>query len=270
MRVVVAVIVWMAVLAGAAEAHEPRLLQETFDGHGDPRVMVILGSGGGLEGVSWRVCRPHRPCSAPARPRLHPDERVLEPGRQPAGTTFVARVTYRGRTTPFRTPRWRGRVRDVATARLVGHPRVGAVVRAAPARWTGGWGGETDDLRVEVCTRPTSGCQTLLAPDHVGPDHISAAGAVRGLVSPCRRLPRGCRHRPALDRLPGRGRGSGHPAGSRRLLVAAGANLTCARLSPGLRPAGGVKRQTTSYSDREFRFGLDLILDGLERMVREG
>jgi hypothetical protein len=168
-RIGVALVVWMAVVVGAAVAQRAELTEEVFDGRGDPLIVVNPAPHGSEGRVSWMVCRPHQRCVVPARRLIEADGRVLRPGRQPAGTTFVGRVTYRGHTTAVRTRRWRGRVHAAAPARLIGDPRVGAIVQAAPARWAGGWGGESEDLRVEVCAQPTSGCQTLISPNYVGP-----------------------------------------------------------------------------------------------------
>jgi hypothetical protein len=169
MRLRLAAIVWVLVAGGVAQAQRPDVTQKTFDGRGNP-LLVDNPVPDGSHGINtWRICRPHERCFKPSARHVSDNGRVLEPGPQPAGTRFVARVTYRGRTRAVRTSAWRGRVRARRPARLRGAPSVGATIRPLAARWSGGWGGGWEDLRVEVCRRRTTGCQTLIAPTYVGP-----------------------------------------------------------------------------------------------------
>jgi len=86
---------------------------------------------------------------------------ILNPGPEPAGTVFVATATAGGRTYRAHMT-WQGTVKALSPPRVLGAPRFGAHVTAAAGTWTGGWGGEFDQLGVEACrTRAGTGCVVL-------------------------------------------------------------------------------------------------------------
>lgn len=83
------------------------------------------------------------------------------PGPQPAGTLFKVSARYHGRVYSS-SARWHGTVRAVSGPTLDGAARVGATVTALPARWTGGWATDTDQLGIEACrTQSASTCVML-------------------------------------------------------------------------------------------------------------
>ena len=133
----------------------PVQIQAVFDSAGNPS--LIANSGGSTP--SWTICPP-APGSA-CHPVPRTKHAILNPGREPAGTTFVATVRLGGRTYTARVT-WHGQVRAVAPPRVVGPTRFGARVTVAAGVWTGGWGDEFDQLGLEACRTPSgTGCVVL-------------------------------------------------------------------------------------------------------------
>lgn len=82
---------------------------------------------------------------------------VLRPGETPAGTVFALNGV--------RSKPWGGRIALATPPSLQGALRVGETVRAVAGTWSGGWGDELDELRIEACQDETATrCETLAAP----------------------------------------------------------------------------------------------------------
>lgn len=132
-------------------------IQAVFDPEGDPFVIADF-TGAGLP-PRWSICSPapNRTCDHLKQTRRS----SLAAGPEPAGTVFVATDTAGGHTYSARVS-WRGRVRALVPPRLLGPAKFGGHVTVAAGRWTGGWGGEFDQLGVEACkTRSGTGCVVL-------------------------------------------------------------------------------------------------------------
>jgi hypothetical protein len=142
-RLVLTLVLAFATLA--APAHALEIFSEV-DANGDPVVYAT-------QPVSWRAC-------------VATDCRTFEgdiwhAGESPPGTVFTA---YAG-TDGASLSGWGGRIAATAPPALGGTPVVGGYVWPLAATWSGGWGGELDDLRVEACK--DGACRTLSAPDWV-------------------------------------------------------------------------------------------------------
>ena len=158
-RVLLIAVVAAAVLPGVARAQQAAITQRVFDLDGNPQLVANPTPDGTKGTVSWAICRPAAPsCDAAG------SESVLEPGPQPAGTVFEASVDYGAQRTTDRSPAWGGRVTATTRPALAGHARVGRRVRARKARWTGGWGDESDLLLVQACRTKTARHCVILAP----------------------------------------------------------------------------------------------------------
>ena len=157
---------WVLAAAGPASAQTARVTQLVFDDAGLPELVANPVPHGDKGDVSWAKCAPGGACS-PAG--VGPG---LEPGDVPAGTSFVATVSYQGTTTSDTSPPWLGRVTATGSPLLDGPARAGATVTPRAAAWSGGWGSEYDDLRVEACRTPAAArCQTVSAPGEDYPDN---------------------------------------------------------------------------------------------------
>jgi hypothetical protein len=131
-------------------------IQAVFDTRGNPLLVANFSPNGGLAKPHWAICRPGATCTPAGK-----HHRKLEPGAQPAGTVFRATVTYHGRSYAAAAV-WHGRVHSILAPSLAGAPMLGTIVRPIAGRWTGGWGGETDQLGVEACrTRAGGRCVML-------------------------------------------------------------------------------------------------------------
>jgi hypothetical protein len=130
-------------------------IQAVFGKAGDP--VVIANFNGARLPPRWTICKPGLACD-----HLKQTHRSsLVSGPEPAGTVFVASDTAGGHTYSASVT-WHGRVRALAPPRLLGPAKFGAHVSVAAGRWTGGWGGESDQLGVEACTtRSATGCIVL-------------------------------------------------------------------------------------------------------------
>lgn len=153
------VLAWF-VLPAAASAQTARISQQVFDPQGDPLLTANPSPDGAKGEVTWPICSPGSgPC------RLAAPGPVLTPGEQPAGTTFLASVEFEGQASSDTSDPWLGRVTATAPPRLEGKPVVGKTVTPSAATWTGGWGGEYEDLRVQACRTATAQrCKSLTAP----------------------------------------------------------------------------------------------------------
>lgn len=157
-RVVLIALAAAALLPGAARAQQAAITQRVFDLDGNPQLVANPSPDGTKGSVSWAICLPGAAACNPAG-----SEQVLEPGPQPAGTVFEASVDYQGSVTTDRSPAWGGRVTATARPVLAGRAVVGRRVRARPARWTGGWGDESDLLLVQACRTKTARHCVILA-----------------------------------------------------------------------------------------------------------
>lgn len=132
-------------------------IQAVFDSHGNPS--LVANSGGAGPAPRWSICAP--PPGAGCVETQQTRFPFLNPGPEPAGTSFVATEAAGGRTYSA-TVTWQGRVTAVTPPRVVGSPRFRAHVTAIAGRWIGGWGTESDQLGVEACrTRRGKGCVVL-------------------------------------------------------------------------------------------------------------
>ena len=131
--------------ASAAQAQTAEISQEVFGDDGHPTLVANPSPDGSRGTVSWRICAPDGAC------RAGPQDRFLEPGSVPPGTTFEATVDDAGERTTDRSRPWLGRVTATAPARLEGRAALGERVEARPATWSGGWGDEHDQLHVVAC-----------------------------------------------------------------------------------------------------------------------
>jgi|SRR5579884_2009666 len=135
-------------------------IQAVFDARGNPVLVANFTPDGSLARPAWSICRPaalgrRQACVFAAAPI------ALQPGREPAGTRFLAWARFRGRRY-VASVTWRGRVRALARPGVDGTPRVGAAVLPLPGRWAGGWGTESDQLGLEACrTRSGRHCVML-------------------------------------------------------------------------------------------------------------
>jgi hypothetical protein len=173
-------LVLMLVLTAAGDGQPRRLTLLSFDGRGRPVINMNAGPNGTEGWVFWRVCHPQTRCVKPRASRVFAHGRVLRPGAEPAGTTFVGRVLYHGEIRYKETSRWRGQVRANRRPRVRGIAQVGAWVAAEPARWSGGWGVERHDLRLEACRRRYGRCHTVAAPLYVGPSRVQLSPDLAG------------------------------------------------------------------------------------------
>jgi hypothetical protein len=151
------------VCAGNASAQTADINQQIFDRAGNPRLVASPSPDSNLGTVSWSICLPGQASCAVAAPQLV-SGRSLEPGQQPAGTTFEAAVDYAGQRTVARSSSWLGTVTLRTAPHLVGRAVIGRTVRVQPGTWSGGWGTERNGLRIQACpTRATTDCRTLSA-----------------------------------------------------------------------------------------------------------
>ncbi|MDQ6750314.1 MAG: hypothetical protein M3Z33_06145 [Actinomycetota bacterium] len=147
------------VLPAVAGAQTAKVTQHVFDELGDPLLIANSIPDGSKGTVTWAIC----PAAGSCRPAGTGAE--LKPGEQPAGTTFDATVDYGGQVSSDRSKPWLGRVRATGAPRLDGKPVVGERVTPMPGPWSGGWGDESEDLRVQACRSPAgTDCKSLSAP----------------------------------------------------------------------------------------------------------
>jgi hypothetical protein len=134
-----------AFAALAAPAHALQIFGEV-DANGDP--VVYAG-----QSVTWQACLGSA-CRAF-------DADTWQAGETAPGTVFTARAGSEAASLPG----WGGRLGATSAPALGGHAVVGGTVWPVAAKWSGGWGGERDDLRVEACKQAV--CRTLAAPEWV-------------------------------------------------------------------------------------------------------
>jgi hypothetical protein len=168
-----------AMTAGASfvpanhRARAPRYavaIQAVFDSDGNPVLVANFSPNGSLANPHWAICSSGSSGHCIDTASQH---RALEPGPEPAGTRFVATARYAGRTYSAAVT-WRGRVQAVGAPALLGTSREGAVVEPVRARWTGGWGGELDQLGVEACATASGTRCRMLGGGELGcPDNTS-------------------------------------------------------------------------------------------------
>ncbi len=133
-------------------------IQAVFSATGNPLLVADFSPNGALAIPRWSICAPAPQSTCTSAASKH---RTLTPGPEPAGTRFVARARYAGRTYSAAVT-WQGRVQALTAPALEGPLREGGTVTPLPAQWTGGWSGDSDQLGVEVCpTRNGTGCRML-------------------------------------------------------------------------------------------------------------
>lgn len=147
-------------------------IQAVFSAAGNPLLVANFSPNGSLAQAHWTICAPTPPHSClPARTHHH----ALSPGPRPAGTVFRATAHYLGRSYSAEV-RWLGRVTAHSRPRLRGGLTAGARVNPVAAIWSGGWGGEFDQLGVEACrTKSARRCITVSGGQLGCPDHSHAA-----------------------------------------------------------------------------------------------
>jgi len=173
-RVQVAVVALLLVLAwtGVARAtgYDVAITQEILTADGNPSLVANFRPDGSFATPSWAVCAPGEAACVPAGGT----NQFVEPGPEPAGTTFEASATYAGTTYTARSHPWQGTVAAIAPPTLTGVPKVGTVVTPHTGSWTGGWSGDFDLSHVEACrTRDGRGCTTISYP-HAFRDRYAA------------------------------------------------------------------------------------------------
>jgi hypothetical protein len=137
------------------------ITQQLVDRDGNPWLIADFAPDGALATPSWAVCPPGAAACTPAGVT----DQSFRAGPTPVGTTFEASATHAGTTYRARSDAWLGAVAATAPPTLSGTPRVGAVVTPHAGAWTGGWGGEFDQVHVEACrTREGRGCTTIAHP----------------------------------------------------------------------------------------------------------
>ncbi len=136
----------LAFVSFAAPAHALQIVKE-IDSDGDP---LLYAPG---DNVTWQACLGADCWST--------DGNTLHAGDNAAGTVFTA--TAGGESAS--TPAWGGRVSAPDFPTIAGNAVVGGTVHPVAAHWTGGWGNEVDDLRIEACR--VTVCRTISAPDWV-------------------------------------------------------------------------------------------------------
>ena len=180
----VLVLIALLVFCGAAAARAPVVptshrarasvygvaIQAVFNGAGNPLLVANFSPDGSLATPHWSICPPD---SGGACTIAAAKDGSLETGPEPARTRFVASARYAGRTYSAAVT-WQGRVQAVSAPALRGIAREGRVVNPLPARWTGGWGGEFDQLGVEACATASGTRCRMLGGGELGcPDNTS-------------------------------------------------------------------------------------------------
>jgi len=154
----------MLFVAPSAVAQRAAMTQQVFDEHGLPVLVANpVPDGGRGRVVAWRMCPPGAACQPVAVDGA--DDRSIEPGDVPAGTSFeVDVVAESGEKTTARSTPWLGRVSATSVPTVTGALRVGRLVRPVRASWSGGWEADRDLLRIEACASATGRrCETLSA-----------------------------------------------------------------------------------------------------------
>jgi hypothetical protein len=140
-----------------AGAVSPFAIAPRLERDGNPIPGVGAYPDGAASAVQHAMCRPPSGACA-AVPVVNG---VPLPGSQPAGTLFRVRARYHGHVYSS-AARWHGALRAISRPALSGALRVGATVVARPARWTGGWSTDLNQLAIEACrTRSATHCVML-------------------------------------------------------------------------------------------------------------
>jgi hypothetical protein len=171
-QLVLALAISAALGAAAASASEPASSVYlawgiSTDGRGHAFAAPLLDGAWGL--MTWEACAPDGACTAVA-PSADNDK-VLEVGDAPAGTTFVASTSDGTRSISATSPPYRGRLVLYSVPTVVGTARTGHFVRPLPGMWFGGWGDERPLMQLQVC-------RTRRDPDSIGPMTASPITAV--------------------------------------------------------------------------------------------
>jgi hypothetical protein len=134
------------------------------DAQGDPQLVVYAGGSGGSGSVEWSTCPPDSAvCIAAGAWQTSTGGSTFTAGPTAAGTVLRADGTWEGQPIAFRAT-WLGTVTAVAPPVFRGRAIAGTRVQATPGSWSGGWGDERSDVRVQACkTREARTCQTVVA-----------------------------------------------------------------------------------------------------------
>lgn len=126
--------------------------------NGDPVPSVGAYPDGTASPIRYSICPPG---TASGCSTLRVVKGLPLPGPQPPGTLFKVTAHYHGHTYSS-SAKWLGDVRAVSPPALHGAARVGATITALPARWTGGWATDTNQIAIEACrSRTATGCVML-------------------------------------------------------------------------------------------------------------
>ena len=158
MRLLALVLVIMVVVCADASAQDSSGLLRQHDAQGDPRVV----SEGGFWAFAWSMCPGNgAPCFA-----ARPGHASFTPGPTSAGTVVRA-DGWDGQPLAFRVT-WLGTVTSVAPPVLRGRATVSTQVAGSAGSWSGGWGAERSDVRVQACrTRDARSCEVVGTRDAV-------------------------------------------------------------------------------------------------------
>ena len=158
--------------------------QGLLDADGNPEPSVNSYPDGAAGAIHWSMCPPSASQCTPLAWTNDRTEPGPQPGPQPAGTVFKVTATWKGHRYSS-SVRWRGALRVTAPPTLIGKPRFGATVTVHGARWSGGWGTETDDLGIQACRTARATDCVMLAGDYLQ-CFATGCGVLGGVVGTSR------------------------------------------------------------------------------------
>lgn len=158
---------------------DPRLAGALrYDSKGDPLVKTPDAKIGTVRARAWRVCG--KTCD-----KVSGRGAEFRPGEVLAGSRVQVQLRGSSGEATIETPGWDGRLQALRRPTLSGQPRIGATVRAARGKWTGGWLGGQTLIGIRACPTSTPGgrcvalTSSILAPDSGQPERVIPA-AFRG------------------------------------------------------------------------------------------
>jgi hypothetical protein len=166
-RVGVALAILVVLASSSALAADPPTGVELFLFHNvnqDGRGVLFANtvSGWARGSMTWQACMPDAGCAA-AQPRAS-DDRVLDVGDAPSGTTFIATASDGSQSFSATSASYRGRLGIALYPGVKGRLRTGHVITPVPGIWVGGWGYERPNLQLQVCrTQHDESCEVISA-----------------------------------------------------------------------------------------------------------
>ena len=157
----------LGVLSTSAVAADPPTRVEMFhnvneDGRGVLFAYTVSDAPGRWGAMMWQACMPDPGCAA-AQPRAS-DDRVLDVGDAPGGTTFIATASDGSQSFSATSVPYRGRLGIALYPGIKGQLRTGHVITPVPGIWVGGWGYERPNVQLQVCrTRRDESCEVISA-----------------------------------------------------------------------------------------------------------